>query len=68
MAGKKQSRQDLLELQVKALVRTLNGLMGEMENIRNLSIGTLETVKMMPDYQQALSALQEKYDKKDEEE
>ena len=68
MAGKKQSRQDHLELQVKALVRTLNGLMGEMENIRNLSIGTLETVKMMPDYQEALSALQDKYDAKSEEE
>lgn len=62
MAGKKQSRQDHLEIQVKALTRALNGLMGEVENIRNLSVGTLETVKMLPDYQKALSALQEKYD------
>lgn len=67
MAGKKQSRQDHLELQIKSLVQTLNGLMGEMENIRNLSIGTLETIKMMPDYEQALSDLQKKYDKNDEE-
>jgi len=50
MSSKKQSRVDLHDKQIKAIIR-------ELENLRNLRIGTLETIKMMPDYKQALDDL-----------
>ena len=43
-------------------------MMSEMENLRNLSVGTLETIKMMPDYQKALSDLMEQNKKENESE
>ena len=60
MKGSKQSKADHQQKQIDAIVRKLRNMMGEMENLRNLSVGTLETIKMMPDYQKALSDLMEK--------
>ena len=45
--------------QIKAIVNTLKNIIGELDNIRNLSVGTLETVKLMSCYQSALMQLQE---------
>ena len=59
MSSQKQSRLDLHEKQIKAIISTLNNILGELENLRNLSVGTLETIKLMPGYQKALSDLTE---------
>ena len=59
MKGSKQSKADHQQKQINAIIHTLQNIMGEMENLRNLSVGTLETIKMMPDYQKALSDLME---------
>jgi len=34
--------------------------MQEITNLRDLSVGTLETIKLMPDYEDAIKALQAK--------
>lgn len=58
MSSQKQSRLDLHEKQIKAIIK-------ELENLRNLSIGTLETIKMMPDYEKALAELTDKFTEKE---
>lgn len=58
MSSQKQSRLDLHEKQIKAIIK-------ELENLRNLSIGTLETIKMMPDYEKALADLTDKFTEKE---
>ena len=59
MKGQKQSKADLHDKQIKAIVNTLKNIIGELDNIRNLSVGTLETVKLMSGYQSALMQLQD---------
>ena len=60
MKGVKQSKADHQQKQIDAIIGPLRNMMGELENLRNLSVGTLETVKLMPGYQKALSDLLEK--------
>jgi hypothetical protein len=60
MKGSKQSKADHQAKQIAALVNVVNHLMQEVEHLRNLSVGTLETVKLMPGYQAAIMQLQEK--------
>jgi len=49
----------LLEMQnkVKALTSVLQQIINEMTHLRELSIGTLETVKLMPGYEKAIEFL-----------
>ena len=49
----------LLEMQnkVKALTSVLQQIINEMTHLRELSIGTLETVKLMPGYDKAIELL-----------
>lgn len=53
-------------------IETLGGvvqqLIGELNNLKNLSVGTLETVKLLPGYEEAIKQLIEKNTKKDGEE
>ena len=46
----------LLEMKNKidALTRVMQQLISETTHLRELSIGTLETMKLMPDYQDAI--------------
>ena len=60
MKGSKQSKADHQAKQIAALVNVINHLMQEVEHLRNLSVGTLETIKCMPDYDEAIAKLQEK--------
>ena len=60
MKGLKQSKADHQAKQIAALVNVVNHLMQEIEHLRNLSVGTLETIKRMPDYDEAIAKLQEK--------
>ena len=56
--GKKES------IEVRNRVETLGGvanqLIREINNIKQLSIGTLETVKLMPGYDEVIEKLKEK--------
>ena len=49
----------LIEMQnkIKAMTNVLQQLINEITHLRELSIGTLETIKLMPDYQDSIDAL-----------
>ena len=44
---------------VDSLTRVLQHVMNEMRNLTDLSIGTLEAVKKMPGYEEAIEKLKE---------
>ena len=49
----------LLEMKnkIEAQNRILQALINEVTHLKELSIGTLETIKLMPDYKDAIEAL-----------
>ena len=55
---------------VERLEQTMQQVIHELYNLKNLSVGTLETIKRMPDYQEALDDLKKdaEKEKKDEKE
>ena len=55
---------------VERLEQTMQQVIQELYNLKNLSVGTLETIKRMPDYQEALDDLKKdaEKEKKDEKE
>ena len=59
----------LLEMQnkIEALGSALTRVINEMTNLKDLSIGTMELVKKLPDYDKALEKLKEQYKKKKDE-
>ena len=59
----------LLEMQnkIEALGGALTRVINEMTNLKDLSIGTMELVKKLPDYDKALEKLKEQYKKKKDE-
>jgi len=60
----------LLEMQKKitALTNVMQHVMKEVNYLRDLSVGTLETIKLMPDYDKAIEDLKESLTKKEKEE
>ena len=60
MKGSKQSRTDLLEKKIKALINVVQQLLDENAYLKDLSVGTLETVKLMPGYEDAIEQLKTK--------
>ena len=60
MKGEKQSRVEVLEKKVDSLIRVAQQLLNENIHLKELSIGTLETIKLMPDYDKAIEELKEK--------
>ncbi len=59
MKGQKQSRTDLLEKKVQALIGVVQQLLDENAYLKDLAVGTLETIKCMPDYEEAIEKLKE---------
>ena len=59
----------LLEMQnkIEALGSALTRVINEMTNLKDLSIGTMELVKKLPDYDKALEELKKQYKKKKDE-
>jgi beta-phosphoglucomutase-like phosphatase (HAD superfamily) len=57
MKGQKSSRVDLLEKKVKALIGVVQQLLDENAYLKDLAVGTLETIKLMPDYEEAIEKL-----------
>ena len=60
MKGEKQSRVDVLEKKIDALVRVVQQLLDENAYLKDLSVGTLETIKLMPNYEEAIEELKKK--------
>lgn len=60
MKGMKSSRTDLLEKKVEGLIRVAKQLLDENEYLKNLSVGTLETVKQFKEYDKAIEKLKKK--------
>ncbi len=58
----------LLEMQnkIKALTNILQHIINENTQLRDLSVGTLETLKLMPGYDKAIEDLQKSLTKKEE--
>ena len=44
---------------VESLTNVIQHMLQEMNTLRDLSVGTLETLKLMPDYDKALGKLKE---------
>ena len=60
MKGQKQSKTDLLEKRQQALIKVVQQLLDENAYLKDLAVGTLETVKQMPDYEIAIDKLKTK--------
>jgi hypothetical protein len=60
MKGQKQSRTDLLEKKIQALIGVVQQLLDENAYLKDLAVGTLETIKQMPDYDEAIEKLKNK--------
>jgi|TARA_R110001599_G_scaffold11445_1_gene54526 flagellar biosynthesis component FlhA len=59
----------LLEMQnkIKALTNVIQNLLSENLQLRDLSVGTLETLKLMPGYDEAIEQLKESVTKNENE-
>ncbi len=59
----------LLEMQNKiaALTNVMQQMITELNHLRDLSVGTLETVKLLPGYDKAIEELKSNLAKKQEE-
>jgi len=60
MKGMKGSRVDLLEKKIEALIRVVQQILDENNYLKDLAVCTLETVKNMEGYEQAIEKLKEK--------
>ena len=66
MSKEKQSRADLQEKKILALIAVVQRILDENAYIKDLAVGTLETVKLMPEYEVAIEALKEKIESEKE--
>ena len=62
--------QTLVEMKnkVEAITRVLQQLIYEQDNLRTLSIGMMETIKLMPGYADAIKQITEKTKEQEQEE
>ena len=60
MNKQKQSRVDNLEKRMAATTNVIQQIINELSYLKDLSIGTLETIKNMEGYEQAIEKLKEK--------
>jgi hypothetical protein len=60
MKNQKQSRIDLVEKKIQALINVVQQLLDETAYLKDLAVGTLETIKLMEDYEEAINKLKEK--------
>ena len=68
MSAQKSSRIDLAEKKIEALIRVVQQVLDETAYLKDLAIGTLETIKLMPDYDNAIQAIKAKMESKEDEE
>jgi beta-phosphoglucomutase-like phosphatase (HAD superfamily) len=60
MKGSKHSRTDLLEKKLQATINIIKQLLDENAYLKDLAVGSLETIKLMPGYDEALEKLKQK--------
>jgi hypothetical protein len=62
--------QTLVEMKnkVEAITRVLQQLIYEQDNLRTLSIGMMETIKLMPGYDDAIKEITERTKEQEQEE
>jgi ElaB/YqjD/DUF883 family membrane-anchored ribosome-binding protein len=60
MKKEKQSKADHQAKQIKALINVVQQLLDETAYLKDLAVGTFETIKCMPDYNEAIEKLKEK--------
>ena len=60
MKSKRESRSDLHDKKIDALIRVVQGLMDENAYLKDLAVGTFETIKLMDNYEDALEKLKKK--------
>ena len=60
MSKEKQSRLDLHEKKIQALINVVQKLLDENAYLKDLGVGTLETIKQMEGYDKAIEKLKEK--------
>ena len=60
MKSQKSSRTDVLEKKIQALIKVVQQLLDENAYLKDLAVGTLETIKCMPDYDEAIEQLKNK--------
>ena len=66
MKGAKQSKTDHQAKQIQALINVVQQLLDETAYLKDLAVGTLETIKCMPDYEEAIEKLKEQVTKQEE--
>jgi hypothetical protein len=59
MTGQKQSRADLQDKKIEALTKVLQQLLDENTYLKDLAVGTLQTVKKLPGYDKAIEELKQ---------
>jgi hypothetical protein len=59
MKGQKQSKVDLLEKKIETLGLINQKLISELNQTATIAIGVLETIKQMPDYDEAIERVKE---------
>ena len=60
MKNQKSSRVDLLDKKIQALIGVVQQLLDENAYLKDLAVGTLETIKQMPDDDEAIEKLKNK--------
>jgi len=60
MKGQKQSRTDALEKRMAAMTRVLQELINEVQNTKTIALGVHQTIKEMPNYEEAIEKLKKK--------
>jgi len=60
MSAQKSSRADLQEKKITALIQVVQRLLDENAYLKDLAVGTLETVKLMSGYDDAIDKLKSK--------
>jgi hypothetical protein len=57
-----------MQNKIKALTNVVQHLINENTQLRDLAVGTLETIKLMPDYDKAIEDLQKSVTNKEKKE
>ena len=66
MSAEKNSRIDLVDKKIAALIQVVQRLLDENAYLKDLAVGTLETIKLMPDYEKAIDAIKIKIESEKE--
>jgi len=61
----KESELIIMRKKIEQLAALMQGVLQELTNLRDLSVGTLQTIKNMPDYEEAIKKLEEQMKEKE---